>query len=158
MEKTRQSAAKGRSNPGLTDLAVDTGAVDQMDGFIAVGLFDALHLGGDSVIRFVPANADEFPFSPLANAFHRIFEPVRIIEPLPLCPSLQAGPGLRELSRIRGVVGGDTSDDAVFYMGIKETAAAAVVNATGGNNGGIVRCCRTNFRSRFLNNWKGRKT
>ena len=56
-----------------------TGAIVQIDGFVAVLFDQALHIGRDDVVGFFPANALEFAFTARPDSFHRIFQAVGIV-------------------------------------------------------------------------------
>ncbi|CZX64096.1 Uncharacterised protein [Enterobacter hormaechei] len=55
------------------------GAIVQVDGFVAVFFDQALHVGRDNIVGFVPANALELPFPTLTDTLHRIFQTIRVI-------------------------------------------------------------------------------
>ena len=57
-----------------------TGAIVQIDGFVAVLFDQALHIGRDDVVGFFPTNALKFAFTARPDSFHRIFQAVRIID------------------------------------------------------------------------------
>ena len=57
-----------------------TGAIVQIDGFVAVLFDQALHIGRDDAVSFFPANALEFAFTARPDSFHRIFQAVRIVD------------------------------------------------------------------------------
>ena len=67
----------GRGGHGATQ---HTGAMVQIDGFVAVLFDQALHIGRDDVVGFFPANALEFAFTARPDSFHRIFQAVRIVD------------------------------------------------------------------------------
>ena len=67
--------------PGTGQRAAERpGTVVQVDGFVAVLFNKALHIGGDDIVGFIPANPLELPFPTLTDTLHRIFQAVRIID------------------------------------------------------------------------------
>ncbi len=55
------------------------GAVVEVDRFVAVLFDQALHVGRDNIVGFVPANALELPFPTLTDALHWVFQTIRVI-------------------------------------------------------------------------------
>ena len=55
------------------------GAIVEIDGFVAVLFDQALHVGRDNIVGFVPANALELPFPTLTDALHWVFQTIRVI-------------------------------------------------------------------------------
>ncbi|MNC53636.1 hypothetical protein D3C75_1030670 [compost metagenome] len=59
--------------------AKGAGAVVQIDRFVTVIFNQTLHIAGDGLKGFIPADARELAFTAFAYALHRVFQAVRVV-------------------------------------------------------------------------------
>ena len=89
---------------------------------------------GDVVDRLVPGDALPLARAARADAAHRVFQPVRVIEPLDLADAAGAGMQRRQLGLPARRIGRDLDDPVVDDMGVDHAAAAAIVAAGAGDD------------------------
>ena len=107
-------------------------AVLPVERFVAVLLDGLAELVGDGLEGLVPGDALETAFAALADALHRVLEPVGTVEALAHVAALEAGAQLAHLAAVlHGVVGFDADHGAVLRVRAKRAALAAVDHAGG---------------------------
>ena len=130
--------------PGTSQRAAErTGAVVQIDGFVAVFFNQPLHIAGDSIERLFPADLLEFPFPAFANALHRVLQAIRVIDAAAHRTPAQAGADLVQtvIVIVTGIIGFDVFNRAIHHVHAQRAAAAAV-DGTGTPDHLLVGGCR----------------
>ncbi len=111
------------------DVLLDAGAFLDENGFVSVGLDDAIELAGDSVERVIPADALVLAVAALGarDAAHRVVQALLGVQPFADRASAQAGARLdvAELGRAGGV-GLHVGDLSVVHMALQRARPTAV--------------------------------
>ena len=117
-----------------------TGAVVEINRLVTVFADDTLHAPGDGIQRLIPADAHKFAFAAFADALHRVFQAVRVVDAPPHGAPAQAGAHLVQPVVVIAarVIRFDIADFAIHHMHTQRAAAAAV-NGTGAPDDALVR-------------------
>ncbi len=93
---------------------------------------DALQVVGDKRGGFFPGDAFKLPLPPFADALHRIFQTIRVIDKLAIAPAAHAGAHHRHLRIERAIrASGDLCHHAVRDVGANIAFTATVEGAAG---------------------------
>lgn len=131
VHQTRNQSISRRPGTGH-GAAQRTGTIVQIDGFVTVLFYQALHIRGDDIVGFFPTNTLKLTFTASTYSFHRIFQAVGIVNAATHRTPTQARAHLVQsfVIVIPGIIRFDIFDFAVHYMHTQWTAAATV-NSTG---------------------------
>ena len=105
-----------------------TCAVVQVDRLVAVVFDKTLHIAGNDVVGFIPADTLKFTFATLADAFHRVFQTIGIIDATTHGATSQTGAYLMQtvVVVITGVVGFNILYFTIYHVHTQRTAATTV--------------------------------
>lgn len=120
-----------QTEPGVVHhhVLLDAGALLDEHGLVAVGLGNALELGGDGVERLVPADLLVLALAALGplHALHGVVQTILAVDPATDGTAAQAGAGLEAAKGgVAGVVGFHGNDLIVGHMALQHAGAAAI--------------------------------
>ena len=122
--------------------AKGTGTVIEIDGFVTVIFNQPLHVVGNGVKSFFPADALEFTFATFTDPLHRVLQTIGIIDTTAHGTTAQTGANLMQavVVIITGIIRFDVFNLAIDNMHAQR-AAASTVNRT--RTPGYALCRRT---------------
>ncbi|MNI62638.1 hypothetical protein D3C73_1179680 [compost metagenome] len=123
---------------------------------------DPFQIVGNQRRGFIPTDTHKFALTTLANAFHRVFQPIRVVDTTAHRAPSQTSPDLViTIFVISGVVGFHPFDFTIYDMHAQRAAATAVDGTSTPNdllffllNGG--GNCRASFKGQRDGSCRGR--